>query len=315
MQGAIIEHTQHVANELAARCLGDPATELAAWIRMAEQREAMVVALYDGDALERRLPPASSAEVQQVVMKAVGSIWAQETSHARLLGSLRTVADERAPHVEAIMGAIEGATTDRATNSGVTGAIARWLIGLGRAIGAAPEFTKELGALRFDGFCRFSNELEQTAAHGYARMVELIDQIEGAHPDIRFGLWTRYEVAKTLAEERLHAAVFDRIITWLAADGSRIIARDARRCVGELRDLADAYLGMASIRELPAEISRPKSRGFESFTGDASAASWVSDGGLGDLFRAYSFDTPLADERAWKASLTSEAIASGGAPR
>ena len=99
-----------------------------------------------------------------------------------MLGSLRTVADERAPHVEVIMGTIEGVTTDRATTSGFAGALARWLVGLGRTIGAAPEFTRELGALRFDGFCRFSNELEQTAAHGYARMVELIDRTKAPTP-------------------------------------------------------------------------------------------------------------------------------------
>jgi hypothetical protein len=303
MNGAIVAHTNLVTAELARRCAEDPTSELAAWIRIAEQREAMVVALYGKAAVAERLPHGTP-EVVEVVAKAVASIWAQEDSHTRLMGALRTVAEGSRSPVEALLGQIEGVVTHHATTSRWSGAVARWLISLGRLTGAAPEFTAELKAMPFVSFCRFSNELEQTAAHGYARIITLLsklqdlDALEPSGPDrsIQFGLWTHYEIAKTLAEERLHAAVFDHVIGWLSRDGERFVREDPRRCVQELRKLAEDHLAIARVRELPAPVRQlPEATpGPDGWRGPPPSA-WVSDGGLGDILRAYAFDVPLVD--------------------
>jgi hypothetical protein len=56
MDGSILLHTRFVADQLAHEFRGDPEGELEIWATTAQQREAMVVMLYDAAAIERRLP-------------------------------------------------------------------------------------------------------------------------------------------------------------------------------------------------------------------------------------------------------------------
>src|SRR5512146_2703455 len=69
MDGIIVQHTQLVAQTLGERYVGNPAGEVAVWATLAQQREAMVVALYDADAIERRLPKQPQCAVADVVRR------------------------------------------------------------------------------------------------------------------------------------------------------------------------------------------------------------------------------------------------------
>jgi hypothetical protein len=290
MDGTIIEHTNRVAAELSARFRGDPEGELEVWVSTAQQREAMVVQLYDAGSLDARLPPEpGEPELNAVVRKAVGGIWAQESSHTTLMNALRSVNDERLTVARSVMGAVEGKVAQLATSDGWLGPFARLLISFGRVTGQAPEFTQQLRGLGLRDFCRFSHELELTASHGYARIIELIDQLDAREPSIKLGVSQRWDFEKTLREERFHAAVFEQLQVWLNDEGTAFDARNARESVLELRGIASAYLGFPPADLGPRHAPRP-------FGGMRAPkpGMLVSDGGLGALFDSYGVGVSVA---------------------
>ncbi|HTQ06768.1 MAG TPA: hypothetical protein VMI54_23085 [Polyangiaceae bacterium] len=284
MQGLIVKHTELVAAELAARYANDPESEIETWLAIAQQREAMVVRLYAGSALERRLPAArpETAAILRVVEKTIGGIWAQESSHTTLMEALRIVDDERAAVLRSALGTMEGRVTDLATSTGPLGPLARWLVGLGRATGAAPEFTRYLAELDLRGFFEFSDELEQTANRGYLRILELIDLLAEGGVSLKYGLTERYEFAKTASEERFHRAVFQCLGGWLTPDGSELAPREPKEAVATLQKLAKETLALSRVERLPAELRSETTR---SFRGEEEL---ISDGGLGELFGEFS---------------------------
>lgn len=269
-----------MAAEVARRFAGQPESEFRAWLRMAEQREAMVVVIYDPPAIRARLPRgAETHPVANVITKAIGGIWAHETSHTRRLDALRQVGGERATVADEWFGTLQGMATDLATRAGVAGTIARWLIGLGRTANQVPEFTSELAALGFRTFCRFAAELEDTAADGYTRMAELVARIESADDPLAaapFGFAIASDIEKTLDEERFHSAVLRTIADWIDDDDVLIPSRAHRDCVLALRDLGTRILGRPKNAQLEGQEST--GRGPE---------PWISDGGLGALFEEY----------------------------
>ena len=76
--GAVITHTERVAEELKLRFRDDPSGELAAWLRIAHQREAMVTRIYGMAELGRRISEDASPGAADVTAKAIKGIWAQE---------------------------------------------------------------------------------------------------------------------------------------------------------------------------------------------------------------------------------------------
>jgi hypothetical protein len=297
MDGSILAHTRAVAAELASEFRDNPMAELELWATTAQQREAMVVRLYDAAAIEQRLPKcAGEPEVLPVIRKAIGGIWAQERSHTTLVESLRILDETRLASAHSLLGAIEGRVTHFATASSWTRSIATFLIGLGRAAGHAPEFTQGFRALTPREFFRFSHELETTAKEGYARILELLarlEQLDVASPHstnsaLKLGLTAPYEFAKTLAEECFHAALFEQLEAWLEPDGQTFTALPARDAVLELRALAVEYLSFQARSLGPAAISALKGPWLKS----ADAPALVSHGGLGELFDEYGVDLP-----------------------
>ena len=253
--GAILKFTHDVADRLAEEFSGEPLAELRTWLSIAEQPEAMVVAVYDTAAIQRRLPPRQGPDdkVGDIAAKAIGGIWAQEVSHTRLIESLRRVGEEQATRAQQLQGSIEGRMTDLASGQGMSGAVARWLIGLARVTGQAPEFTAGITAMRFDQFCRFTHELEETTSDGYRRIVELMKQIQrpagNLDVEVLYGIDPDYDIKKTLAEERFHTVTLNAIAAWVNADGvSFDPERTAREGFAELRVLAEETCACPAFR-------------------------------------------------------------------
>jgi len=296
MDGSILAHTRALAEELAHEFRDNPAAELEMWATTAQQREAMVVKLYDSAAIEQRLPKHSDEpDVLAVVRKAIGGIWAQERTHTTLVGALRTLEGSRLTAARSVLGSIEGRIAHRATANGWTGLVTTSLIGLVRATGLAPEFTKAFRSLNPRQFFRFSHELETTAKEGYVRILELLatlGQTEVAgdfstSTALKFGITGSYEFAKTLAEECFHAAVFQQLDAWLQPDGVAFVDIPAQDAVLKLRALAFEHLSLGSPHLDPAVIiNRP-------WTKSVQDVQLVSDGGLGHLFQEFGLSLPV----------------------
>lgn len=292
MDGSILSHTRSVASLLADKFASDPVGELEVWVMTAQQREAMVVMLYDAAAIEDRLPKQESEpEVLSVVRKAIGGIWAQERAHTTLVGSLRALDEQRVTAMQSLLGSIEGSVTHRATANGWSGSIATFLLGLTRAAGLAPEFTKAFRSFTPRDFFRFSLELETTAKEGYSRILELLASLDvaEANDSLKLGLTGPYEFAKTLAEECFHAAVFEQLERWLEPDGLTFTNISANGAVLRLRELAVEHLSLVSPSFGPtalAAVNRPWTKSVH------SATELASYGGLGDLFAEFDVTLP-----------------------
>lgn len=155
----------------------------------------------------------------------------------------------------------------------------------------------------FEQFCAFSAELEETAAGGYQRMLELSDQVDGVDASLRFGVALQYEVSRILAEERFHRAVFETIPGWLTKSRDSFVPREARRCVEELRDLGSAHLAWPNVHGLPEAVAGMGA--LDSTRLITTEAPWVSEGGLGALFLEYGLDVPVLDAAEVKAAFAS----------
>jgi hypothetical protein len=298
MDGSILTHTRAMAAELARAFRDDPTAELEMWARTAQRREAMVVMLYDSDAMKQRLPKRpGEPEVLAVVRKAIGGIWAQERTHTTLVEALRTLDESRLVAAYSVLGSLEGGVAHRATVDGWMGFVAASLLGLARATGAAPGFTKAFRSLTPRQFFRFSHELETTAKEGYVRILELLAELgppEGAgtfstESALKFGVTGPYEFAKTLAEECFHAAVFQQLDTWLQPDGASFVDVPAPEAVLRLRALAVHHLSLGAPHLDPAALGRP-------WTKSVQDVALVSHGGLGDLFEEFGVGLPLVNE-------------------
>lgn len=295
MEGSILAHTRALAEELAHEFRDNPAAELEMWATTAQQREAMVVELYDSAAIEQRLPKRSGEpDVLIVVRKAIGGIWAQERTHTTLVDALRKQEGSRLTAARSMRGSIEGRVAHRATANGWTGVVAASIIGLVRGVGLAPDFTKAFRSLNPRQFFRFSHELETTAKEGYGRILQLLATLGQAEVDghfstsdaLKFGVTGSYEFAKTLAEECFHASVFQQLEAWLEPDGMAFVDIPAQDAVLRLRALAFEHLSLGSLHLDPAIMNRP-------WTKSVQDVRLVSDGGLGDLFQEFGLSLPV----------------------
>jgi len=281
--GTILKHTETIRAQLATQFADDPKGELDCWVATAQQREAMVVQVYNAMNLERRVPDQSIVEapIIDLVRKTIGSIWAQETSHAALMAALRRVEEPARLDIAGTQGTVEGLMTSWATSNGVLGTVARGAMGTARLFRAAPEFTAQLGVMSLADFFRFSEELELTAGNGYRRIVELLDQLEKSGDLAVYGVLAQYEFATTLAEERFHEAVFKRLRSWLKKGDTELDAIVQTKALAAIRELAEQHLRVSRVWGLPSKSGDDKN--FLESEGEAL----ISDGGLGTLFEQY----------------------------
>jgi hypothetical protein len=279
----ILEYTQAVAAELAASHTGDPLGELRIWVRLAHQREAMVTQLYELSQLDARLP-GTDGPAASFVRSAVESIWAHEESHTRFLASVRSFGEE-APALAELRGKLEGKVTRSAVSG--HGALARWMIAVGAALGQTPGFAADLREMTLRELLAFYGELEATARHGYERIRQLLAQLEKqAAPEIErlFGYTFPFDIARILCEEAFHEDAFDAIGKWVAPAGNGFVDMPADECARVLHDICERNLSTgAAARRLLGEAADK---------GDV-AGDWISDGGLGALFARHQLAVPL----------------------
>lgn len=277
--GLILKHTEIIAAELAAEFKNDPKGELDAWVSTAQQREEMVVQIYNALNLKARIPdqPGAEAGTVETVREVIASIWAQEASHATLMAKLRVVGGQGGVPLKGMQGKVEGLMTSWATSNGALGTIARATIGASRIINAAPAFTGALGAMSLGDFFLFSAELEQTAKNGYRRIIELLQQLKQKGQAPVYGRLAQYEFATTLAEESFHQAIFERMSGWLKKGDQELAAIAEDRAGAAIERLVHEHLVLRKVQGLPHQTGMTK--GFLESDGDAV----ISDAGLGKL--------------------------------
>lgn len=292
---SIIAYTEQVAGEIASRHADDPVAELALWLKLAHQREAMVTQLYELSELDRRLIAERSSAVRGLVRSVVLSIWAHESSHTRQLATLRGAHSASAALAE-LQGSLEGWVTRQATQGS---SLARLLIAVGASLGQAPDFARELRELSLLELMAFHAELETTARMGYQRILQLLSRLDaqGKEPALTpggaadYGLTFRYDMARILCEENFHEAAFQEMMSWLQDEGSRR-ALSAPECARALHDLCAEHLSVGSVRGVAAA----ELPGLESHVpGDALGREWVSDGGLRAVFESAGLPVPLLE--------------------
>jgi hypothetical protein len=286
--GAILAHTETIRAELADRFAADRKGELDCWVTTAHQREAMVVQVYDNMNLEARVPSQAPEEagIVELVRKTIGSIWAQETSHATLIRSLLRVDDPSRLQLSGLKGAVEGLMTRWVTSGGLLGTLASGNIWAAAKFKAAPDFTKHLRTMSLGQFFALSAELELTASNGYARILNLLAELERAGEPPPYGLFSRYEFATTLAEERFHQGVFERLGSWLKDGGGQLKRMEPRSALAELSDVAHEHLRLSKVEGVPPEL--------EADVLESVNEPLISDGGLGAVFAAYDMPLPVS---------------------
>ncbi|WP_394842182.1 hypothetical protein LZC95_34525 [Pendulispora brunnea] len=288
--GLVVAHTERVAEELKHRFKGHPRQELDAWLRVAHQREAMVTRIYGLPEIRRRVPDAAEGGVPGVAAKVVKGIWAQEEGHTRLLGAVRLADGDRNPALEEIQGKLEG----EVTLAGCSGSVfARLAIAIGAFFEQVPAFAKEIDAMTLLEFYGFCAELEDTASHGYKRMIALSDAIVREDSDDNPVFQLPYELTRILLEERYHAAVLRCLAQWVEKDGNTFRGLQPKDCVLELRTLANKHLHTFKARLTHAQACGEPSQ----ISAPPKTEEWISDGGMGDLFAEYGLSAPVVESK------------------
>jgi len=283
---AIIKYTERVAGEIASRHAEAPAAELALWLRLAHQREAMVTQLYELSEIEARLM-AEPSGVLGLIRSVMLSIWAHEASHTRFLSSVRSVSGSLTDLAE-LQGRVEGWITRRAANGQL---LARLLIAVGAALGKAPEFARELRQMNLAELLAFHAELETTARMGYQRILQVLSRIGAEEATTReLGLTFAYDVARILCEENFHEAAFFEMLRWIDGNGRAAAEFSVEGCTRALHRLCEENLSVGAVRRVAA-AEKP---GLEAYVpGDAMSPGWLSDGGLGSVFRGAGLAVPV----------------------
>lgn len=273
MSGEIVHYTEQVAAQLEARFRGTPEQELAAWVRIAQVREAMVSEIYGVGSIDARFGATTAASVAHVARKAIRNIWVHEETHTRYLRALRVSAGSKDALLHEIYGRLQGTMTDAASRGSL---FARLAIAVGVRRGQAPAFAAEIKAMNLHEFCQFCGELEETAVLGYRRILALLALLpEQTEPALAYTL--EADITKICDDETFHVGVFSAVDSWLEPDGKNFVAMAPSQRVKELHALVDRVFGrdMATVRD-PSALA------------DGNAAlGWLSDGGIGELFEEY----------------------------
>lgn len=283
-EDALIQHVHQVSDLIARQFAGNPRAELRCWLRIAHQREAMAVQLYDPSSLRSRFDAVPSPAIE-VIASTIVSIWAHEQSHTRLLGSLRSL-QEPFPALTELLGELEGQLVRNVAGGGVLG---RTVIAIGAALSQVPDFAKSLGEMSLHELLKFYAALEATACTGYERILQLVNELRGdAEVLAELGLTFKLDLCQIILEESFHYRAFGEMVNWLRADGSAAEPAPATTYVAILYRLAQSQLSMQTLRQLVGDRSALESD-------DPSQTSWVSDAGFGELFAKFGFEVPLAN--------------------
>ena len=167
----LVALSRSVAAELASAFRNDPGAELAAWFRIALEREGLVASLYSGQSIASRLQSFPKPLRRSAIAKVNGICANEETHVAMIRGLLAAECPWPEVALREIWGRLQGIVLNQlAGTNDVAWAVALLLL----AVGARSE--RERAAARavagFDaaGFLRFTRTLEITAVESYQRI-------------------------------------------------------------------------------------------------------------------------------------------------
>src|ERR1700678_659951 len=215
----IVDFAAMAASELESRFEHEPQGEFLAWLQLALRREAMVTVAYGDQYIRKQLKSLAdrglTTETVEIIHRALNSVWAQETGHQQYLASVLAVVNPPesfsarvTASCQSTLGGIEGRTIgtlvsgDKFARAG-----ARLALALGSLIQDVPEFVSEIQQMPFEGFAVLNADLEETAIHGYERMLHLLKTLQGMS-DFRAETTLKWDIDHMRRDETYHCDLF-----------------------------------------------------------------------------------------------------------
>ncbi|HXQ23537.1 MAG TPA: ferritin-like domain-containing protein [Candidatus Acidoferrales bacterium] len=218
---ALIELSRAVAADLAAEFRDDPHAELAAWLHIALEREAMVASLYQEQSVESRLKSLPKSLARSTIAK-VNAICANEEAHVTVIRAL-LAADCPWPQLALTegWGRLQGIVLSQLAGSNAFAQlIALILLELGARSERERAAGKTLARLDAGGFLKFSRTLEVTAVESYQRVATLLAALRRAHNGSLSSLALDLKILGILRDERVHRDVFHVLHRAFGGDGA-----------------------------------------------------------------------------------------------
>lgn len=204
----LVALSRSVAAELASAFRNDPGAELAAWFRIALEREGLVASLYSGQSIASRLQSFPKPLRRSAIAKVNGICANEETHVAMIRGLLAAECPWPEVALREIWGRLQGIVLNQlAGTNDVAWAVALLLL----AVGARSE--RERAAARavagFDaaGFLRFTRTLEITAVESYQRIVTLMAALRRSPDASPYNFSAHVKLLGILRDERVHRDV------------------------------------------------------------------------------------------------------------
>ena len=204
-----IAFSRAVAADLAAEFRDDPQGELAAWLRIALEREGMVASLYRSQSAEARFAAIPKRWTRAVLAK-VNAICANEESHVNIIRGL--FAPQLAwPHValKESWGRLQGIVLNQLAGASSFGqAMGRVMLRLGARSSQERAAATAVARLDACGFLQLSRTLEVTAVESYERIVTLMSLLRRRRRSPPAVVALQLQLIGILRDERVHRDVF-----------------------------------------------------------------------------------------------------------
>lgn len=230
-----IDMSRAAAADLAAAFHNDPRAELAAWFRVALEREGMIARLYDRRAVESRFAslPAHLARSAIAMLNGIG---VREEEHVSVIRELLAAAPT-CLHValKERWGRLQGLVLHQLASANVFArAVALLMLRLGARSTRERMAARTVAGLDTGGFLALSRTLEITAVESYQRMAGLLAAVPRPEGEGRYSVAVDLKILEILRDERVHRDVFH--VLHKAVSGAGIGAHFAESEVTELPD-------------------------------------------------------------------------------
>ena len=290
--------TLTLAEQVAAEFPGQPLLEFGAWLLLAQQREGALMPAHAAALAafgERASDPGDPSDPGQegapstayaVITRALSLVSRHEANHAEHLDRWKS-AWQAGPRAAGFSGHLEGWVMLRAMSGNGAPVLTQWLRSAMAGQSAARSATR--GAASATTLVMFTlswEELETSAADGYARMLTLLNTIPLKRIELEFGprfaalvpKLLEVELPRLVAEERCHAALLARVRTWCLPDQNACVpGLLAAQVLCELRELGEQHLALDRIEGLTRNRVRAGANA-------PRPGTWIGDAGLGELF-------------------------------
>jgi hypothetical protein len=215
----IVDFASTAAADLASKFANEPEGEFIVWLQLALRREAMVAVAYDDHYIKARIQQLEDRGVPENVTEAIrialASAWAQEKGHQHYLSAVleavsppKAFFDRLTASLQDTLGQIEGRIIAALTSGDrFARARARLALSVGSLVQDVPDFVSAIGDMPFGGFAALNADLEETAIHGYHRMLELLAKLQG-QSEFKVETTLTWDLKKMWRDETYHCALF-----------------------------------------------------------------------------------------------------------